>query len=100
MSTAERPVTSLLALRLRADALDEATEVLEATLRDTRSRPGCLGLDVMVDVADPEHVVVVERWESLGHDDAYRAWRATPGGASDLARVLSAPPVLTRLTAR
>lgn len=94
------PITSLLDLRLRADALDDALDVLELTLRDTRSRPGCEGVDVMVDVADPAHVVVVERWASLEHDDAYRAWRTTPDGASDLARVVSAAPVLTRLVAR
>lgn len=98
MTTADGPVTSLLDLRLRAEVLDDALDVVERTLRDTRARPGCLGADVMVDVGDPAHVVAVERWESLEHDDAYRAWRLTPDGASDLARVLAAPPVLTRLT--
>lgn len=100
MTTTQTPITSLLELRLRAEALDDALDVLERTLLDTRSRPGCEGVDVMVDVTDPTHVVVVERWASLEDDDAYRAWRATPDGASDLARVVSAAPVLTRLAAR
>ena len=43
------------------------------------------------------HVVVVEHWESLEADDAYRAWRATPEGASDLRTLLAEPPTLTRL---
>lgn len=96
----DAPITSMLDLHLRADALDDALHVLDQTLEVTRSRPGSQGADVMVDVVDPAHVVVVERWASLEHDDAYRAWRATPEGAADLARVLAAPPVLTRLAAR
>lgn len=100
MTTTDAPITSLLELRLCADALDDALDVLEQTLRATRSYPGCESADVMVDVADPAHVVVVERWTSLERDDAYRAWRATPDGASDLPQVFSAAPVLTRLLPR
>jgi hypothetical protein len=37
----------------------------------------------------------VERWESIAHDDAYRAWRAGPG-ASGLGNYLSEPARLTR----
>ena len=44
-------------------------------------------------------MVVVERWTSLAHDDAYRAWRATPEGASPLGAVLAERPRLTRWNA-
>jgi hypothetical protein len=32
----------------------------------------------------------------MRHDDAYRAWRATPEGASNLGDVLAGPPTLWR----
>ena len=89
-------VTAFLDLRLRADALDEALGVLAAVLADTRAFDGSQGIEVLQDVADPAHVTVVERWASLQHDDAYRAWRATPEGASGLGRVLAEPATLWR----
>jgi quinol monooxygenase YgiN len=89
-------VTAFLDLHLRPEALDEASAVLAAVLSDTRAFDGCLGIEVLQDVADPAHRTVVERWESLRHDDAYRAWRATPEGASELGGVLAGPPTLWR----
>lgn len=93
-------VTAFLDLRLRADAPADAHEVIERILRDTRAFDGSLGLEVLVDVADPAHITVVERWASLERDDAYRAWRATPEGASGLGALLASAPVLTRYETR
>ena len=90
------PVTALLDLHLRPDALDEASSIIAATLKDTRAFTGNLGIEVLADVADPTHVTIVEHWESMQHDDAYRAWRATPEGASNLRTIVAAAPVLTR----
>ena len=89
-------VTAFLDLHVRADALAEVPAVLAEVLADTRAFDGSLGIEVLQDVADPAHLTVVERWASLQHDDAYRAWRATPEGASDLGRVLAEPPTLWR----
>jgi quinol monooxygenase YgiN len=92
------PVTAILDLQLRADALDRANEVMRETLTATRAFPGCQSVTVLVDSADPTHVAVYEQWESLEADAAYRAWRATPDGVSDLGTVLAAPPTLTVFT--
>ncbi|WP_375387085.1 putative quinol monooxygenase [uncultured Amnibacterium sp.] len=94
------PVTSLLELHLREDRLDEAPALIDAILQQTRAFDGNRGLEVVEDVADRTHVTVVEHWESLQHDDAYRAWRATPEGASNLGDLLAGPPVLTRYEVR
>jgi quinol monooxygenase YgiN len=88
-------LTATLELRLKADALDSAFEVIHATLTATRAFPGCLGVSVLVDSADPAHVLVLETWESPEADNAYRQWRATPEGASDLGSVIAAAPSLT-----
>jgi len=87
-------VTAFLDLHLRADALDRAPEAIAAILKDTRAFEGSLGLEVLEDLADPTHLTVVERWESAEHDAAYRAWRATPEGASNLGELLAEPPTL------
>ncbi|MDJ0351466.1 antibiotic biosynthesis monooxygenase family protein [Pseudarthrobacter sp. PH31-O2] len=92
------PITAHLDLTLKAEALPTAAEVLRGILGDTRAFDGCLGVDVLVDSHDPAHFLVVERWESIEHDSAYRAWRAG-AGASGLAELLAAPPVLTHFGA-
>ena len=91
-------ITALLELRLAPQDVAGAHAVLHEVLAATRAFEGCLGVEVLVDVEDEAHVVVHERWASLEADAAYRAWRATPEGASALGSVLAAPPVLTRFT--
>ncbi|THG31526.1 putative quinol monooxygenase [Naasia lichenicola] len=89
-------ITALLDLRLRAESVETAAGVLDRILRVTRNRPGSLGVEVLNDITDPTHLTLVERWESIADDDAYRAWRATPEGSSGLAEILSEPPRLWR----
>ncbi|MDQ0756167.1 putative quinol monooxygenase [Arthrobacter sp. B3I4] len=89
------PITAHLDLNLKAEAVPTAPDVLRGILTDTRAFDGCLGVDVLVDQSNPAHVLVVEKWQSLEHDGAYRAWRATDEGASGLGDLLAAAPVLT-----
>jgi len=92
------PVIAILDLQLKADALDRADDVMRETLTATRAFPGCLGVTVLVDQANPAHVAVYEEWESPEADAAYRKWRTTEEGASDLGTVLAAAPTLTMFT--
>jgi quinol monooxygenase YgiN len=91
-------ITATLDLRLAADKLDTAFEVIHETLVGTRAFPGCLHVSVLVDSADPAHVVLFETWESPEADNAYRQWRATPEGASQLGSLLATAPSLTLFT--
>jgi quinol monooxygenase YgiN len=91
-------VISLLDFTVKAEELDAAPSLITETLKATRAFDGSLGVDVSIDVNDPAHVVLVERWESIEHDDAYRAFRATPDGASKLGTIVAGPPTLTRFT--
>ena len=91
-------ITAILDLQLKAEALETASEVIRETLAATRAFPGCYHVAVLVDSADPAHVVLYETWESVEHDSAYRAWRATPEGASRLGSILAAAPKLTLFT--
>lgn len=85
----------LLDLHLDPAQLDTAPGVIDETLVATRAWPGNEGLQVVVDDADPAHVVVVEHWATTADHDAYAAWRATPEGASGLRDIVAAPPVKT-----
>ena len=92
------PITALLDLTLLPASGLDALTVLRDTLQATRAFPGCLGLEVLLDAEDATHVVVLERWDSMASDAAYRAWRTTPDGVSQLSTVLASPPRLTRFT--
>jgi quinol monooxygenase YgiN len=92
-------ITSILDLQLKPEALDTASEIIHETLQATRAFPGCYHVAVLVDSDDPAHVILYETWESVEHDRAYRAWRATPEGASNLRSILAATPKLTLFTA-
>ena len=70
--------------------------LFRSTLVATRAFPGCLYVSVLVDSADPAHVVLFETWESPEADNAYRQWRATPEGASELGSLLATAPSLTQ----
>ena len=89
-----------LALQLDPTKLDIVPALFTEVLTATRAWPGNEGLDVIVDDADPAHVIVVETWASAADHDAYAAWRTTPEGASRLAEVLVAPPVKTVFSER
>jgi quinol monooxygenase YgiN len=91
-------ITAFLELRVTPEALDQGLHAeLRAILKDTRAFEGCLGVEVLIDTADPTHLVAVERWESEEHDAAYRAWRAGDG-KTNLASFLASPPVLTKFS--
>jgi quinol monooxygenase YgiN len=91
-------ITALLELTFKADSTADAPRILTKTLEATRSFAGNQGVEVLYDVTEPARVVVIERWASLDHDDAYRAWRATPEGASELGALFAERPRLTRWT--
>ena len=87
-------VTALLDLRLKPESIAIAPDVIRAVLADTRAFPGCLSVDVLVDSADPAHLILFEKWESAEADAAYRVWRAGEG-ASNLGTILAIAPQLS-----
>ncbi|GLY14943.1 antibiotic biosynthesis monooxygenase [Kineosporia rhizophila] len=89
-------VIAVLEFRLRPETLSEGLPVLHEVLQETRTFAGCRSVEVMVDQADPAHLVVVEHWESMEADEAYREFRAGPGAPTALGPHLAGAPVLTK----
>lgn len=88
-------ITTLLELHFAEERLIDGPVFLAGMLEQTRSFDGCLGIEVLTDIEDPGHIVVVEQWESNSHDLAYRAWRAGEG-ATRLRDYLAGAPGLTK----
>ena len=90
------PVTVILELRVKPEAVGAARDVMGRALRDTRAFAGNLRTDVLVDSDDETHWVIYEIWETVEADDAYRRFRAGEGKITELPPLLAAPPVKTR----
>jgi quinol monooxygenase YgiN len=93
------PITVILELRVKPEAVSEARDVMRRALKDTRAFAGNLGTEVFVDQDDETHWIVNEVWESVEHDEAYRSFRAGEGRIAELPPLLAAPPVKTRYVA-
>lgn len=88
--------TVLLELRFKPESVSAARELMGRELQTTRTFEGNLATDVIVDEDDPAHWIIYERWESVEHDEAYRAYRAGDGKIEGLPALLAAPPVKIR----
>ena len=89
-------IYALLHLTVQPEFVAAAPAVIHETLTATRAFDGCLGVEVLMDADDQTHIVLLERWDSVESDAAYRAWRATPAGASGLRTILAGAPRLCR----
>ena len=89
-------ITVLLELKFKPDAVSAARELMSRTLQVTRAFDGNLHIDVLVDSDDEAHWIIYELWDSVEHDEAYRAFRAGEGKVTELPPLLAAPPVKTR----
>lgn len=92
------PVTVILELKFKPDAVPRARDVMGRALRDTRAFAGNLGTDVLVDEDDEAHWLIYELWDTVEHDEAYRAFRAGEGRLTELPPLLAEPPVKKRYT--
>jgi quinol monooxygenase YgiN len=90
------PITVILELKIKPDALAKARDVMGRALQDTRAFDGNIRTDVLIDEDDEAHWVIYELWESAEHDEAYRKFRAGEGKITELPPLLAAPPVKTR----
>ncbi len=87
-------VTAILELNVKPEQLDAAPPIFADVLAVTRAFAGNVSVVVTQDHAEPTHFLVVETWESLEADAAYRLFRAGEE-SSPLAPLLTGPPKLT-----
>jgi quinol monooxygenase YgiN len=89
-------VTVLLELKFKPEEVSAARDLMRRTLETTRAFEGNLRTDVLVDTDDEAHWIIYELWDSVEHDEAYRAYRAGEGKVAELPGLLAAPPAKTR----
>ena len=83
MVTVEIPV--------QAGKMGAFLEFVVQALPATRAFDGCLKVEAFVEDGE-RSLVLVEMWETLGHQTAYMKWRMETGLADALAPFASGPP--------
>ncbi len=91
-------VTAILEVKVKPEQLDAAPAIMRDVLATTRAFAGNVSVVVTQDHADPTHFLVVETWESLEADAAYRAFRASEESSPLAALVTEAPKLTIALT--
>ena len=60
---------------------------LRAALPTTRSKDGCLSLELTVNQDNSDNMIIVMRWQTRKHYETYRAWREEMGDVKRFADV-------------
>jgi quinol monooxygenase YgiN len=89
-------VTVILELKFKPESVSAGGELMGRELQKTRAFEGNLRTDVLVDEDDNAHWLIYEIWDTVEHDEAYRAFRAGDGRITDLPPLLAEPPVKKR----
>ena len=63
-------VASVFEFRFSPDAAREGVDIARAIGADMPATAGCTGYDVITDIADPGHVIVLTRWNTQGEGEA------------------------------
>lgn len=78
----------------------EFLAMLLPALPDTRAYEGCEAVETYVDDANPDRVILWEKWAQRSNQEAYLAWRAETGMMDAIGPFMAAPPAIIHLDAK
>ena len=84
-------ITILVELRSKPENVDKLKSTLINQFPETRAYNGFQSIEFHEDEDDPNHFMMIERWDSRSCYEKYRAWRIETGSANELADLLSQP---------
>ena len=87
----------LAELSIKSDSRNEFLAYTVKNLDLSRSAPGNIAFDILVDEAHPNRVIFYEVWETTEAQQAYMAWRIERGDLTILMSFLSGEPKFTAL---
>jgi quinol monooxygenase YgiN len=85
-------VIVLLEFQVKPEAIDGMKAMMKEVLPDTRSYPGCQGVDVGNDPDNPGNFVFCERWASRDLYEKYLSWRTSTGMMDEFGSKLAGAP--------
>ena len=74
----------IVELNLKPDGAEKFTAVVNARIPFTLEWEGCEDVYLGVDSDDPNHLCIVEKWETREHYDKFREWAMNQPGTAEL----------------
>jgi quinol monooxygenase YgiN len=87
----------LAELTVKPDKLSEFLDYTVENLKLSRSYPGNIQFDILIDEARPDKVTFYEVWESAKAQQDYMAWRVQAGDLTKLLSLLKGEPRFTAM---
>jgi quinol monooxygenase YgiN len=84
-------------LTIKPEKLEEFLDYTVDNLKISRSYPGNIAFDILIDETRPNRVLFYEVWESAEVQQAYMAWRVQAGDLTTLLAFLDGEPKFTPL---
>jgi quinol monooxygenase YgiN len=87
----------LAELTVKPDKIEEFLDYAVENLKLSRSYPGNIEFDILIDETQPHKVMFYEIWESQKAQQDYMAWRVQAGDLTKLLSLLAGEPKFTAL---
>ncbi len=87
----------LAELVIKPERLEDFLDYTVENLKVSRSYPGNISFDILIDETRPTKILFYEVWESSEAQQAYMAWRVDAGDLTTLMSMLAEQPKFTPL---
>jgi quinol monooxygenase YgiN len=87
----------LAELTVKPDRIEDFLAYTVENLKLSRSYPGNIAFDILINETQPEQVIFYEVWESPKAQQDYMAWRVQAGDLTKLLSLLASEPKFTPL---
>lgn len=84
-------------LEIQPDKREEFLDYTTENLKISRSYPGNIVFDILLDETQPNKVIFYEVWETEDAQQEYMAWRVEQGDLTKLTSMLAGEPKFTPL---
>jgi quinol monooxygenase YgiN len=79
-------------MQVKPEAIEQMKAGLMQALPETGAYDGCESVALVTDAADPNHLLIIDKWESAAHYEKYHAWRTESGTMDAFMAALTGEP--------
>jgi len=87
-------VMVVVELPAQPDKAEDIVSFISAIVPDTRTFDGFEGITLHRSQDDPDHLLLLEAWESRAHHGKYLAWRTDRGDLATIVGMLAGSPTI------
>jgi quinol monooxygenase YgiN len=85
-----QPIT--VTIKLIAKNREQTIQHLAQALPITRNYEGCRYCNTLIELDNPQEIILIQGWDSRAHQQKYISWRQETGALDELLALLAEPP--------